>query len=94
MRATIIVLAIGIAPCSAFANCFGSDAFSTCYDYGTGNTYNIQRYGNQTHMNGYNAQTGSSWSQDSYNYGTTTQHYGTDSNGNSWSTTCFSGNCY
>jgi len=44
------------------AECIGSGSFQTCND-DSGNSYTINRYGNSTTMNGYNAQTGSSWSQ-------------------------------
>jgi hypothetical protein len=44
------------------AGCIGSGSFQTCND-DSGNSYTINRYGNSTTMNGYNAQTGSSWSQ-------------------------------
>ncbi len=36
------------------------------------------------HMDGYNSETGSSWSQDSYRMGNTTQTHGYDADGNSW----------
>ena len=42
--------------------CFGSGAFTTCND-ASGNSYNVQRYGNTTEMQGYNAVTGSSWTK-------------------------------
>ena len=35
-------------------------------------------------MNGYNADTGSTWSQNSRTYGNTTYHNGYDADGNSW----------
>src|SRR5690606_22437277 len=35
----------------------------------SGNDYTVQRFGNTTMMNGYNAQTGNSWSQNSQTFG-------------------------
>jgi hypothetical protein len=70
----------------ANAGCIGSSAFQTCND-SSGNSYTINRFGNTTMMNGYNAQTGSSWSQNSNTFGNTTTHNGTASNGNSWNST-------
>ena len=69
------------------AACTGTGAYQTCYDSNTGNSYNVQRYGNTTQMNGTNSRTGSSWNQTSQTYGNTTQHTGRASNGNSWNST-------
>jgi hypothetical protein len=38
-------------------------------------------------MNGYNANTGSTWNQTSQTYGNTTYEHGTAANGNSWNGT-------
>lgn len=78
---------------SASASCFGTGAFQTCSDTRSGNNYTIQRYGNTTSMQGYNTRTGSRWSQDSYSFGNSTQHYGRDSDGNRWSQSCYNGIC-
>ena len=77
-----------IASISAHAYCTGdsSSAFRSCTD-SSGNSYNVQRYGNTTYTNGYNSSTGNSWSQTSQSYGSTTYHNGTAANGNSWSGT-------
>lgn len=69
----------------AYASCVGTDTFSTCLD-GGGNTYNIHRYGNNTHVDGYGAN-GSHWSQDSSTIGNTTYHNGHSADGDSWSGT-------
>ena len=45
-------------------------------------------------MNGYNSNTGSNWSQTTNDFGSTSQTYGTDSRGNSWTQTCVSGTCF
>jgi hypothetical protein len=76
-----IVLFAGLAQ----ANCYGTGAFRTCND-ASGNSYNVQRYGNSTYMQGSNPSTGSTWSQNSQTYGNTTYIQG-NTNGNSWNQT-------
>ena len=69
----------------AGAACYGSANNYTCND-ASGNSYNVQKYGNTTNMQGYNASTGSNWSQNSQTYGNTTQIQG-QSNGRPWNET-------
>ena len=57
------------------------------YDYNTGNSYNVTRYGKSSSMTGYNSRTGSAWSQNSTTYGNTTYQTGRSANGNSWNQT-------
>jgi hypothetical protein len=71
---------------AANAGCIGSGSFQTCND-ASGNSYTVNRFGNTTTMNGYNSQTGSTWSQNSNTVGNTTFHNGTSSDGNSWNLT-------
>lgn len=85
MRGYIFAAAM-MLPLVAQANCFGSGSYQTCTD-SSGNTYSVQRYGNTTQLQGYNADTGNNWSQSSSTYGNTTYHNGTAANGNSWSGT-------
>lgn len=66
------VLILGTA---AQAACYGSGTSYTCND-ASGNSYNVQKYGNTTNMQGYNAGTGSNWTQNSQTYGNTTQIQG------------------
>lgn len=80
------ILALASVGAVAQSNCFGSGNMRTCTD-SSGSTYNVQRFGNTTHVQGYNAQTGNSWNQTSQTYGNTTYHNGTAGNGNSWSGT-------
>lgn len=84
-RFTLIILASAFSM-SAQAACYGTGSYQTCTD-NSGNSYNVSRYGNQTQVNGYNAGTGSSWSQNSTTVGNTTFHNGTAANGNSWNGT-------
>jgi hypothetical protein len=89
MKKTIGVVLIGIAftaSSAAHANCFGSSAMETCTD-ANGNSYSINRMGSMTTVNGYNAQTGSSWRETANTYGNTTTINGTAANGQSWNET-------
>lgn len=79
---TIALLLLGT---QSFAGCIGTESFQTCTD-NSGNSYTVNRLGDSTYTDGYNAQTGSSWSQQSHTYGNTTQHTGV-TNGNSWNMT-------
>lgn len=71
---------------AAHAGCYGSSSYYSCSD-ASGNSYNVQKYGNSTNTQGYNAGTGSAWSQNSQTIGGTTYQRGTDSDGNSWNQT-------
>ncbi len=72
--------------CSAAdAACYGSGSSYSCND-SNGNSYNVQRYGNTTTMQGSNPSTGSHWNQSSQTYGNTTYQHGT-TNGQNWSQT-------
>jgi len=72
---------------TASATCSGTDSFQTCYDASSGNSYQAQRYGNTTQMNGCKAETGSSWNQTSRTIGNITFHTGTCADGNFWNST-------
>jgi hypothetical protein len=58
------LVAIGLATLlgasTGDAACLGTGSFSTCTD-ASGNHYTVNRFGNQTMMNGYNASTGYTW---------------------------------
>ena len=85
MKSTLF-LAIAVASASfANATCFGSANMYTCND-ASGNSYNVQKYGNTTNVQGYNSGTGSSWNQTSNTMGNTTFINGS-TNGNSWNQT-------
>lgn len=81
LASIFIPLAVASAAHSA---CVGSGSFVTCTD-SSGNTYNIQRYGNTTYMQGSNPYTGSNWSQQSSTYSNTTYHNGIAADGSPWS---------
>jgi hypothetical protein len=88
MRKNLLVLIglgmLAVSP-QAFASCVGSQAFATCTD-ANGNSYTVNRMGGMTTMNGYNAQTGSNWSQNSQTYGNQTFTNGM-TNGRPWNET-------
>ena len=77
----VIVLAIAVFSCAAFAQNYGYGSRNqnggTTYDYRNGNTYNSTGSG----YSGHNSNTGSTWNSQSYGGQTT----GRDSHGNAWS---------
>lgn len=93
MRVMFSALLLIVSAMPVAAACVGSGSYQSCYDPQSGNSYSVQRYGNTTTMYGNNAKTGSSWSQQSTDFGNTTMHNGRDSRGNSWTTTCVNGVC-
>lgn len=93
IRAALALAALLVSSHVA-ATCYGTRNNYSCND-NSGNSYQVNRMGSTTTVNGYNAQTGSSWNQQSHHYGNTTQTYGSAANGNSWnSTTQSQGNGY
>ncbi|MFM0327787.1 hypothetical protein [Caballeronia glebae] len=83
MRRFLVALFAVSLSGSAVAACYGSAALSTCND-ANGNSYTVNRMGNTTSVNGYNAQTGSSWNQMSNTVGNTTYINGNAANGAHW----------
>ena len=49
--------------------------------------YTVQKFGNSTYVDGQNARTGSTWSQQSQKLGNSTYTTGQDADGNSWNST-------
>lgn len=82
MAALVVSVTAGITN----AACYGSGAYQTCND-NAGNSYNVQRFGNTTQVQGTNAQTGSNWNQTTQTIGNTTFHNGTAADGSSWNGT-------
>ena len=80
-------LALMVGSTGAWAQCYGTGNFKTCNDVQTGNSYTVQKYGNQTNVTGYNSRTGSSWQQQSQKIGNTTYQNGTSADGNTWNQT-------
>ena len=81
-----LILAAGLISAQANATCIGGPYYSTCSDQ-HGNNYDVMRYGNSTHMQGYNNRSGSRWSQDSMTSGNMTFHNGRAANGRTWNGT-------
>lgn len=87
MKTFALALSVALLlPVAAQARCVGTSSFQTCTD-DSGNQYTVQRYGNTTNVQGFNANTGSTWSQSSSTFGNTTHHNGIASDGNAWSGT-------
>lgn len=86
MRTLYATAALLCLPLSVAAGCIGSGSLQTCYD-NSGNSYTVQRLGNNTYVQGYNSQTGSTWNQQSTTMGNTTFHSGEASNGQNWDMT-------
>jgi hypothetical protein len=82
----LTVAAAFIGAGAAQAQCTGSATFHTCTDQ-SGNSYTVSHVGSTTLVNGNNARTGSTWNQQSYTFGNTTQTYGHDQRGRSWNET-------
>lgn len=85
MKKIVISLAALLTTASVYANCFGSANMYTCND-ASGNSYNVQKFGNTTNVQGYNSATGSSWNQSSNTLGNTTYINGS-TNGRAWNET-------
>ena len=86
MRRHFVAVALTLFFCgNAGAACVGRWDAYTCYDH-WGNSYNIQRLGNATIMQGNNAYTGGQWSQQIHTFGNVTQIQG-ETNGNRWNET-------
>lgn len=84
MRLAFVFTTAGILLCStASAMCFGTGNFRNCTD-NAGNSYNVNRFGNTTMVNGYNSQTGSNWHETANTFGNTTTINGNASNGANW----------
>ena len=85
MRTFVATMLLLTASSIVGATCYGTANNYTCND-ASGNSYNVQKYGGMTNMQGYNASTGSNWTQNSQTFGNTTQIQG-QSNGRSWNET-------
>lgn len=86
MTLSVAIVSAVLTSGAAYANCIGSPGFQTCTDQ-SGNTYSVNRLGNMTTVNGYNAQTGSSWRETANKLGNTTMINGTAANGQNWNET-------
>lgn len=81
MRIAVLIAAT-LFSTAASAMCVGTSSFQNCTDT-SGNSYTVNRFGNNTMVQGHNSRTGSNWSQNSTTFGNTTMHQG-QTNGQSW----------
>jgi len=81
-----LLLSLAAGTAAAQSNCYGSATSYTCNDLRSGNSYNVNKFGGNTQVNGYNASTGSTWNQNSSQVGNTTFVNG-NTNGKPWSQT-------
>ena len=81
----LIIIGLLTFSSSSFAARYGSDNIYNCSD-ASGNSYTVNKLGFGTTVNGYNSNTGSSWSQNSNRIGDTTYIRG-NSNGKAWNET-------
>jgi hypothetical protein len=86
MRFLLSAAALVCITAQAQVQCVGSGAFRTCTDLQNGNTYNVQKFGNTTTMQGSNPN-GSQWSQTSQSIGNMNITNGTAANGQRWNET-------
>ncbi|OOS05342.1 hypothetical protein SAMN02745664_10460 [Moraxella cuniculi DSM 21768] len=86
MKNLVLILSLLALPSLANAYCYGSERLYSCSD-SNGNNYDVQKIGNLTYVNGYNRNTGSSWSSESQTIGNITYQNGRAANGNSWNQT-------
>lgn len=84
IKVLIAAAAVGITASSAVAGCYGTDNAYSCYDSQSGNSFSVNSFGGSTFMRGSNADTGSTWSQNSTSYGGLTTHTGRSSDGGYW----------
>lgn len=87
MKKTIALTLALLAAGNASAQCVGSGAYQVCNDPISGNSYNINRIGPTTIVNGSNPRTGSTWNQTSQDIGNMTITNGRAADGNTWNST-------
>ena len=80
------LILIALTPILTNAACVGTETSQTCTD-DSGNMYTVSRLGNQTIVQGSNAQTGNTWSQTSTHLGDMTITNGRAADGDSWNST-------
>ena len=88
MKTILLAAVILSTAAAAHSACLGSGSLRTCTD-DSGNSYTINKLGNSTYVQGSNAQTGSTWSQETHRSGSTSNTYGRDSDGNSWNSNTY-----
>lgn len=82
----LVFLVAMISAFAANAACYGTGTYQTCTD-NSGNSYSVNRIGDSTYMQGRNADTGSTWSQQTQRIGGSSFTTGRDADGNAWNST-------
>ena len=86
MKKHIMLVLLSMSALYANAECFGTGNFKSCTD-ASGNHYTINKFGNQTIVNGSNYNTGNTWIQTSTHLGDMTITNGRAADGDSWNST-------
>ena len=91
MKKALLILAISSISTLASANCTKTGSITSCYDSQSGNSYTTYDFGTSSITNGSNANTGTTWSQNTTRLGDSSFSNGTSSTGTTWnqSTTRF-----
>lgn len=84
----ILLATILLSSISAQAACVGTGSFKSCTD-DSGNSYTVNKLGNSTYVQGTNAETGSSWNQQTHRSGNTSNTYGSSADGSTWNSTTY-----
>ncbi len=82
----IAFIFLSISALYANAACVGTEDFKSCTD-ASGNHYTVNKFGDQTVVNGSNHNTGKRWSQTSTQLGDMTITNGRAANGKTWHST-------
>ena len=86
MKRIVFAAILSLSSVASYAQCIGSESFSTCND-DNGNNYTVMRSGNMTTVNG-SSQDGTTWNQTTTSMGGgNTYTTGTASNGAHWNET-------
>ena len=86
MNKYMLVILLSTLPVYANAGCVGTEDFKSCTD-ASGNHYTVNKFGDQTIVNGSNYNTGNTWSQTSTHLGDMTITNGRAADGGSWNST-------
>lgn len=85
MKKAFLILAITSISTLASANCIKTGTITSCYDSQSGNSYTTYDFGNSSITNGSNANTGTTWTQNTTRFGDSSYSSGYSSKGTTWS---------
>ena len=86
MKLSLILCAVLAMTGTAHAACVGTGTYKSCTD-ASGNHYTVNKFGDQTIVNGSNSSTGKRWSQTSTQMGDMTITNGRAADGKTWHST-------